>query len=148
MSASDRNPTDLTWTAPTVAAGFKGEVRGGSLASQIARAVAIALKRSKKDRADIANEMSAYLGERVSLAMLNAYASEARTTHRITVERFMALVEVTGCLDLLGLVAEPFGQAVVASRYAAIIELHLIEEHQRELDARKAELLAVARSRP
>lgn len=142
-------PDLLSWKPPKVAAGFDGEVRGGALSSQIARAVSLALKRCGKERSDVAEEMSKWLGgERVTLSMLNAYASEARDTHRITVERFMALIEVTGCRDLLGFVAEPFGQAVVDGRYASIIELHLIEEHQRRLDKRKAELIARAGGQP
>ncbi len=77
--------------------------------------------------------------------MLDAYASEARTDHRIPLERFIALIEVTGCLDLLGLVTEPFDHVVVPERYGAIIELHLIEEHESEIAQRKATLTASMR---
>ena len=59
----------------------------------------------------------------------------------------MALIEATGCLDLLGLVAEPFGCAVVPEKYAPLIELHFIEEHQFEIVRRKQELEARFRGR-
>jgi hypothetical protein len=143
----DHNTPDLlTWQPPKVAVGFGAEdVRGGSLDSRIARAVSLALKRSSKTREKVAEEMTDWLGRSVSKAMLDAYAAEERTTHRIPLDRFIALIEVTGCLDLIGLVAEPFDLVAVPGRYMAIIRLHQIEEHERDLAQLKAEVQAELR---
>lgn len=143
----DHETADLLgWAPPAVTVGFsEDQLRGGAVRSRIARAIGIALRCCDKDRETIAKEMSDALGERVSRAMLDAYASEARTEHRITLERFIALIQVTGCLELLGFVSEQFDHAVVPKKYAPIVELYLLEEHEREVAARKSALNASLR---
>lgn len=136
--ARDRATSDLfDWRPPQVAAGFEELAPGGRIAARISRAVALALKECGKSRAEIARAMSDELGASVSEAMLDAYASQAKEGHRITLERFIALAQATGCVDLIGFVAGFFGQVVVPERYAALIELHLIEEHERDVARRK-----------
>lgn len=131
-------PDLFDWQPPKVAAGFApAELAGNRLASKISRAVGLALKDSGRSRPEIAASMSAELGYTVSADMLDAYASEAKEGHRITLERYVALVTATGCTDLVGFVAELFDLVAVPSRYAALIELHLIEEHQRSVLRRK-----------
>lgn len=124
----------LNWEPPKVAAGFEaGAIRGSRLASQISQAVALALKSCALSRAEIAARMSVELGYQVSENMLANYASEGAEAHRITLERFIALVEVTGCTDLLGFVASRFGQVVVPERYQALIDMHLAEEAEAKI---------------
>ncbi|PTW61389.1 hypothetical protein C8N35_10298 [Breoghania corrubedonensis] len=133
----------LSWEPEPVSVGFdEGQVRGNRMANRISQAVALALKSSELGRAEIAARMSDELGYPVSEATLDAYASEAKESHRITLERFIALIEVTGCHDLLGFVAEFFGFRVVPQKYADLIELHLLEEHERDVTARKQALQA------
>lgn len=125
----------LTWEPPKVAAGFEvGAIRGTRLASQISQAVALALKSSSMSRAEIAAAMSLELGSQVTENMLANYASEGAEGHRISLERFMALVEVTGCFDLLGFVAGRFGQVVVDRKYQSIINIHLAKKVRQKLD--------------
>lgn len=141
----DPNTLDMftDWEPPQVAVTLPAEVTtGGNLASQIARAVGRALKASDMSREDVAAGMSEYLGEEISKNMLDAYASEARESHRITLERFIALIHVTGQNGLLGFVAEQFELIVVPQRYSDLIELHFIEEQERALAARKNARLA------
>ncbi|MEX0366691.1 MAG: hypothetical protein AB3N22_11520 [Ruegeria sp.] len=141
----DPNTLDMftDWQPPQVAVSLPPEVTtGGNLASQIARAVSRALKASDLSREQIAGAMSDYLGEEISKNMLDAYASEARESHRITLERFVALIHVTEQHGLLGFVAEHFGLIVVPERYSDLIELHFIEEQERALAARKSAKLA------
>lgn len=140
MSRSrDRFTPDLfDWEPPKVALGFEpDQLAGNRLGSKISRAVALALRECGKPRAEVAARMSEELGYSISADMLDAYASEAKEGHRITLERFVALVTATGCHDLLGFVASLFGHVVVPERYGSLIELHLIEEHEREVSRRK-----------
>lgn len=124
----------LSWEPPKVAAGFEaGAIRGSRLSSRISQAVALSLKQSALSRAEIAAAMSAELGYAVSENMLANYASEGAESHRITLERFIALIEATGCTDLLGFVAEMFGQVVVEARYRALINVHLAEEAEQKI---------------
>ena len=55
--------------------------------------------------------------------MLDQYASPARKDHKITLERFIALVAVTDCHDLLGFVASFSDFAVVPEEYLADIKI-------------------------
>jgi hypothetical protein len=141
----DPNTLDMftDWEPPQVAVTLPAEVTtGGNLASQSAGAVSRALEASEMSREEVAAGMSKYLGEKISKNMLDAYASEARESHRITLERFIALIHVTGQNGLLGFVAEQFELIVVPQRYSDLIELHFIEEQERALAARKNARLA------
>lgn len=129
----------LSWEPPKVAAGFEpGAIRGSRLSSQISQAVALALKQSMMSRAEIAAAMSVELGYPVSENMLANYASEGAESHRITLERFIVLIEVTGCFDLLGFVAGRFDRVVVESRYQSLINVHLAEEAAQKIEKFKA----------
>jgi hypothetical protein len=133
MSRSRRDPYTadlLSWEPPEPVRKFAPEqVRAASLDQKLCKAMAVALKECGLDRYQVANRMSDFLGERVSEAMLNAYVSQARTTHQISVVRFAALVHVTQDRRLLELLAELFGWSVVDERYAdAIREVELAEK--------------------
>lgn len=112
-------------------------LRGACLADRISLAVSWALRACSLSRSEVARRISADLGQVVSVNMLDGYASQARQDHRITLERFMALIAATGQHDLLGLVCAPSGAAAVPDRYVDLIELQLIE----------ARLLALAEAR-
>ena len=133
----------LSWEPPKVAAGFEpGTIRGNRLASQISQAVALALKQSELSRAEIAAAMSAELGYPISENMLANYAAEGSESHKISLERFLALIEVTGCVDLLGFVVERFGHVAVPQKFADIIEWNLIEEHEADVARHKQSVAA------
>lgn len=106
------------------------QVRATSFQQRLCKAMATALKDcTLGDRGWIADRMTEFLGERVSLAMLNAYVSPARDTHQISVVRFLALVHVTKDRRLLELLADVFGWCVVDERHAdAIREVELAEK--------------------
>lgn len=120
----------LSWQPPEPVKKFEpDQVRAASLDSRICKAIVVALRDCGLNRDTIANIMSDYLGERVSIAMLNAYASPARSTHTISIVRFVALVHATQDRRLLDLLAEIFGWSVVDERYAdAIKEVELAEK--------------------
>ncbi|MES0879670.1 hypothetical protein [Roseibium sp. SCP14] len=134
------------WTPPRVSVGFEpGTISGNRLASRISRAIATAMKDCGKDRTTIAGLMSEQLGSKVTVATLDAYASEAKDANNITVERFLALIRATGKTELLGFIAEDFDMSVVPSRYENVIKLVLIDEHQKAVDQHKKALQAKLR---
>jgi len=141
----------FTWQPPKVAVSLGEDSAGrGALDNQIARVVSRALREAKEDgtsRAEIARRISDLLGRSVSETTLDKWASEASEEHRIPLDAFLSLVEATGCHGLLGFIAERFGFVVVPGRYADLIELHLIDEHEREVAARRAALEARWRAR-
>lgn len=135
----------LSWSPPQPVQAFAPErVRAASLSAQIARGVSEALRQSGRERSQIAEAMSAYLGEAVSPHMLDKYASEAAAEHVINVVRFLALVHATRSRALLQMLAEPFGWAVVEQRHLDAIGLAAaLEERERinrAIDEQRAKL--------
>lgn len=128
------------YTPVEVAARIDPDVsKGGTLDVKIARVLAHAMQKSDMSRAQIADAMSDHLGQRVTENMLDCYASSARRDHKITLERFIALLEVTDCYELLAFVCDFAGFVAVPERYADIIEIwredREIEERTRRRDA-------------
>ncbi len=142
----DKGTNDLfAWEPPQVAVGYSDDVAGrGDLPNKIARLVGRALRDARDEgrmsRARIAADMSEELGRSVSDDMLDKWSSEASTQHRIPLDAFIALIRVTGCNELLGFVPSLFGFVVVERKYEAIIELQLLEQHERDIADRKARL--------
>lgn len=132
---ASRQPDLLDWVPPETVRAFPAEqVRGATLAARIARAVSVALGESKRARAAIAADMSAWLGERVTENMLNAYASPARDQHGISLPRFLALVHATNDRRLLEMLAEPMDWAVIERKHLPMIDLALARERKDEMD--------------
>ncbi|MGV1803816.1 hypothetical protein ACQZ4X_17415 [Agrobacterium vitis] len=140
---SDPHTLDLfrDYTPPEVAPVFAPEVsKGGTLDVKISRVLSEAMTLSGKTRAEIAAEMSDYLSQKVTENMLDCYASPARRDQKITLERFIALVDVTGCHELLNFVSDFAGFVAVPSRYAEVIRLWQTEERLAELERQRAAL--------
>lgn len=147
MKPRASQPDLLDWQPPETVARFPEEqVRAVSLPARISRAVATALHDAEACRETIAARMSAFLGERVSPSMLDAYASQAREGHNISVTRFLALLHATRDRRLLELLAEPMGWAVIDRRHLPLIEVAAIREHEDELRRRREFLMRSARA--
>jgi hypothetical protein len=131
----------LDWQPPEVTAAYAPErVRGATLQGRFARAISETLTDADKrgaGREEIAQRMSAYLGERVSVNMLNAYASVARTDHSIGLPRTLALLHATGDRRLLEMLAAECGWAVIERKHLVLIELAAVQEAEQQL-ARRA----------
>lgn len=136
----------LEWREPQAALAFEErDVRAATLDARISRAVATALRDTARPRREIAAAMSAYLGEHVSVAMLDAYASQARASHKISVPRFAALLHATGDRRLLELLAQPQGWAVIERQQLPLIEAALLGERLDDLRRRREALMRQAR---
>lgn len=138
----------LDWQAPEPVARFDERVvRAATLRGRIALAVAATLRDAAaagQSRQAIADAMSVHLGERITTATLNSYASQAREDHAIPLTRFVALIHATGDRRLLELLAEPAGWAVVERRVLPLIELAALAEHEDEVKRRRAALRKAA----
>ena len=138
----DRETMDLlTWEPQDGVKRFDDErVRAASLRAKIARAVSETLRDASLDdnsvgsREKIAERMSVYLGEKVSKAMLDAYASGSRADHNISFERLIALVHATADIRLLQLAAEQFQHSVIDDRYLEWVRLGQLADKKDELD--------------
>jgi hypothetical protein len=134
----------LAWAPPEPVRRFEEHrVRAATLRERLARAIAAALKDADAagiGREEIAVRMSEYLGERVSKNMLDAYASQAREDHVISVVRLMALLHATRDARLLELLAEPLGWVVIDRKYLPLIELAAVRDQADALKRRAKEI--------
>ena len=141
----------LSWEPPKVAAGYGSEVTGrGALDNRISRAISRAMKDAKDggvSRKDVAVRMTEYLGRPISEDMLNKWASEASDQNRIPLDAFIALIDATGVHDLMGLVVSGAGFVAVPEKFKDLIELHMIESHERDVVARRQALEAKMKAR-
>lgn len=136
------------WTPPAATVAFDdSRVRAANVHAQISRMVAAALTDARTPREEIATRMTAFLGERITKHMLDAYASQARAEHTIPLHRFIALIHATGDRRLLQSLAERMGWAVIDNRHLPLIELAAVQERERELRAHADSLRRQARSR-
>lgn len=146
MGRRDTQTGDLlSWTPAPVAVGYAPDVAGrGALGNQVARLVSRALRDARDDRnlsrSAVAEAMAEYLGRSVTAAMLDQWSSEANDDRRIPLDAFAALIHATGAHELLGFLPELFGFVAMPARYAAVIELHELEEQEKRLAAHKAAL--------
>ena len=114
------------------------------------RATLDELKDRGIDRQVIADRMSVYLGEKVTLPMLNKYVSQ--TGHEITTVRFIAFVHATQDMRNLNVLTEPVGQVVVPRECEGLLKaLSLYEQEERQsaelATTREARRLALAMAR-
>ncbi len=93
-----------------------------SIQEKWARAIGQALNDCPMSREEVARQMSDYLGKEVRPNILNAYASTARDTHVINIERLDALVYVTKDKRLVDLLAELVGCMAVPKEQAPYME--------------------------
>jgi hypothetical protein len=86
--------------------------------------------------------MSRVLAEDVTPAMVDAWASEARTGHNIPAARWWALVAVTGRFDVADAIATRTGARVLSGEEIRATELGHIQAQIEELQARQRALKA------
>lgn len=138
-------PDLLDWQPPAVVARFEpARVKGATWEMRFARAVSETLHDCGLGREEVAARMSAFLGERVSVNMLNAYASTARPEHRLTLGRLLALLHATGDRRLLEMIGAECGWAVVERKFLPLIELAAVQEAEARLKRRANQLRAKA----
>lgn len=132
--------------------------RPGSLGciSEIAATLCSAMARAAErgiSREEIANRMTTYLGEKISVGTLNGYAAPSHTTQaaergvperHISFARAMAFDAAVEEDVLLGLFAEKRGgRRVVSSDDATLLEWAHLHRQEKELAERKKALEAV-----
>ncbi|HXD03085.1 MAG TPA: hypothetical protein VN627_07230 [Novosphingobium sp.] len=114
------------------------------LEARICSTVGVLLASDGRPREIIAAEMSVLLDETVSRAMLDAYSSPARIDHRVPMNRFWALVAVTGRLDLLDPLVREIGGAVLIGDEVKTARLGQLQQIMARAQAEMRQLKAEA----
>lgn len=123
----------------------KGEAALAGIEQRICRTVGSILNSDSRSREVIAAEMSVLLGEEISRAMLDAYASPARDGHKVPMSRMFALVVVTHRHDLLDPLLREIGAALLVGEEVHTARLGDID---REIEQLKEERKRLAVSAP
>jgi hypothetical protein len=124
----DQMGFDFTAPAPC-----KGVAELAGLERQINELVGTILNTDSRSRAVVAAEMSDLLDDRISKEMLDAYASPARTEHKVPASRLLALIVVTDRQDLLDPIMRKIGAALLVGDEVRTARLGQIEAMLSEL---------------
>lgn len=109
----------------------------------IARAVGRAMDVCPYDRFEIAKRMAKALGQDdFSKATLDAYASESKDTHTISIVRLIALIKATEQLWLMDFIAEKVGGTALFGEEPMLAEQARLDQEIRTLQSKKKKLTA------
>lgn len=103
------------------------EIKAWTPARRLSRAIANAL--DGQNREEIAAAMSEYLGEKVSKATLDAYASPEKP-HAIPAHRLVALYAITSDERLPNALLNEAGLIAVPVKYEALLKRERAREHR------------------
>jgi hypothetical protein len=120
--------------APVVMRFSPERVRAARASARISRAVAEAIKQSRRSRGQIALAMSAYLGEDVSAAMLDQYTSTANDKNNIPAHRLIALLAVTGDARVINAALHDTSLVAVDAKFEPLIRREMAKEARDRLD--------------
>jgi len=84
-------------------------------ANKIKMAISEAIKHSPFERAEICRQISELAGREVTVAMLNAYTSQARTTHQVPSDLLAPMTIILGP-SILKIIAEDSGCTLAERR--------------------------------
>jgi len=105
-------------------------------ASRLARDMSLALRQCPYDRHEVAARMAQALGQaEFSKAMLDAYTSEAKETHQISLLRFKAFVRATAQYWLWDAVVADDGLTMLQGDEVRLAEIARVEQERAALDA-------------
>jgi hypothetical protein len=121
-----------------------GEAALAALERQVCAAVGKILKEDPRSRFEIAAALSTLADEEVSKAMLDAYASEAREGHNISVARFLGLIAATERYDVLDSLLTKIGARCLVGAEVLTAELGSIDREMAALADRKKHLQSIA----
>nr|DAN90235.1 MAG TPA: regulatory protein [Caudoviricetes sp.] len=113
-----------------------------NLSGRISRLVSLILKESQQSREQVAAAMSEMLGcPNFSKAMLDNYSSESNAGHKITLERFIVLVRVTGTAWAWDELLRSEGLTVLYGEEVRLAKLGALKQQQKEIQRELNSLL-------
>ncbi|MBK5957430.1 hypothetical protein CCR97_04295 [Rhodoplanes elegans] len=119
--------------APVVPRFDADQVKAWTPARRLSRAIAKTLDECGRSREEVAAALSEHLGERVSKATLDAYASPEKP-HAISAQRLAGLVVVTGDVRPLNTLLNEAGLIVIEAKYEALLRREKARELREKLD--------------
>ena len=111
--------------------------------SRIRTALSEAIKKSGKDRYEIAMIMSRLLGTDVTKTMIDSWTAPSRDAWQVPANKIAAFCEATGNSDVIRIVLEPLKKRMAFPGEDRLSELGRIELEIKRLGSRRRELLKV-----
>lgn len=108
--------------------------------AEIANVMAASLAQCGIDRDAVAKSMSAMLGRTISKHMLDAYASEARTTHTPALDVAIAFDKATNSMALCNYFANKLGVSVATAEDVSLMKLGRITKDRFNLSVHEARI--------
>lgn len=113
------------------------------LNSELARALKRAVDASGRSRFEVAQRMAEALGQDdFSKAMIDAYTSESKGTHTITIARFIAFILATEQVWLMDFLAKKVGGLCLFGEEPHLAEQARLDQEVKALQAKKKQLMA------
>ena len=114
---------------------------------QIIHALTTALRHANKSREQIADEMSLYTGEEITVHMINAWVCQSKENHRFPLEYLPAFRRATDSLDALNVASHACGTFTLRGPDALRADIRKLDEarqakkeEEKRLDAEKKRL--------
>lgn len=112
--------------------------------AKLKRGMAKAIRECPFDRPTVAARMAQYLGlPSISKTVLDAYTSESKLTHDISLVRFKAFVHATGAVWLWDMIVSEDGLLLLEGDEARLAEIARLQQEQRQIGRQVRQLLSV-----
>lgn len=95
---------------------------------QIIHALTHALRHAGKSREQIADEMTLYTGEEITVHMINAWVCQSKENHRFPMEFYPAFRRATDNLDALNVTSQACGAFTLRGPDALRADIRKLEE--------------------
>ena len=112
---------------------------------QVIAALTDALRHAGKSREQIADEMTVYTGEEITVHMINAWVCQSKENHRFPLEYLPAFRRATDNLEPLNVASRACGAFTLRGPDALRADIRKIEEKKQAKKAEEKELEAEKR---
>jgi len=101
-----------------------------NIKAQLIAALSAALRHAGKSREQIADEMTLYLGEEISVHMINSWVCQSKENHRFPLEYLPAFRKATNSLEPLNITSLACGAFTLRGPDALRADIRKIEEQK------------------
>lgn len=99
-----------------------------NIRQQVIAALTSALRHAGKSREQIADEMTLYTGEEITVHMINAWVCQSKENHRFPLEYLPAFRRATDSLDALNVVSQACGAFTLRGPDALRADIRKLDE--------------------
>ncbi|WP_068317440.1 hypothetical protein [Polycladidibacter hongkongensis] len=110
-------------------------IMGTEVSAVLKQQLSEAMQNSPLSRAEIAHQMSLYLGVKISEALLNQYAAPSAGDKQMSLPRLAAFIHATDAISLIRFLPSLFGYSIINEKQRALLERELLKERLKALES-------------